>query len=298
MASIIEPNPVEPDLALRWFPGGDPLIPSLLLPKDLALASALLRERPRDQRRVAEVGVYKGWWSIGVIRNVDGAEIIGIDPFHGEWGAGIRAELGTNLNRDRAAHAFRLYASREAAEREISPGSLAMVHIDGEHTEGAATGDLDWAHRMLAGDGVIVMDDFRNAWWPGVGAALHGFIRRTDFRIFAVTERKAYLCRADSHEERLHYLGTRLSRQTELAWARHWGEGEVEASSQRPDVLGFPLLLVLGADDTLPSGNGAPWVAGWAARLRQRLAPIAADLLPPLVVRAMIHRGWINRPTV
>lgn len=47
-----------------------------------------------------------------------------------------------------------------------------MIHADGLHTELQVLADLKNAESKLRDGGVMIVDDFRHAWFPGITSAL------------------------------------------------------------------------------------------------------------------------------
>lgn len=282
-------------LRLRWFPSDGSAV--WLPPKELAIAAMLLEARRPEDRAAVEIGVFRGAWSVGVLRNVDGVSIVGVDPFPGEGGDEIRADLEARIALNGLGDRFSLVTTRGDADVRIEPGSVALIHVDGEHTEAAVDADLRWCDRMLSDDGVVVMDDYLHPWFPGISSAMHEFLRAHRFRMLMATEQKAYLCRSGAHGRLLAQVEDRLRRQTEVPWSRHFLEGEEPGYVQRPDVLGAPVLLLLGYADVLPlPGGRRSRRVGEVAR-RRRLAGLLDDWLPPAAVRGLRRLYRALRPT-
>lgn len=224
-----------------------------LAPKDLALAAALLRTFPEDRRTAVEIGVWKGAWSLGVLENVANSRMLGVDPYPGKTGHEIRSILEMRVAAAKLGERFRLVESLAAATSVLVGEEPVLIHIDGEHTELGAGKDLEWASQVLAPGGVIVVDDYVHIWFPGIASAMHSFLRAADFRIVLVTENKAYLCRESQHAKWYARLEASLGNQSSVLWFRHFGEGGTPRYIQVPDVLGSPVLLVLGEADVLPA---------------------------------------------
>lgn len=268
------------DLRLRKFPPRSAAI--WLPPKDLALAAAMLSSVPNGRRLAIEVGVWKGAWSIGVLLNVDGSSIIGVDPFPGPSGPGTEAQLREFVAISGVGQRFSLVRSTAEAEALTPTRAPTLIHVDGEHTESSATLDLEWAGRVLAPDGIIVVDDYRHVWFPGVSSAVYGFIRSSPFRMVLATENKAYLCREEAHADWYHWLEKTLHGQRLLEWARHYGEADSTPYIQVPDVLSHRVIMVVGASDVLPK-------SGSYGRLAERFRRWAVDLLPPALLRGALR---------
>lgn len=251
-----------------------------LRPKDLALAAAVLRTFPDERRTAVEIGVWKGAWSLGIAENVPKAVVLGVDPYPGLQGPEIRAVLDSRISATGLADRFRLFPSLADAASHVHPVTPVLIHVDGEHTEAGADADLQWSGQIIARDGLIIVDDYRHVWFPGISSAMHAFLGSANFRIVLVTENKAYLCRASHHSEWHAKLTQLLSTQSAVQWFNYLGEGGTPTYIQAPDVLGQSVLLVLGDADVLPIGDQTP--SSFLGLVRRA----ARELLPPV-----LHRG-------
>jgi len=71
------------------------------------------------------------------------------------------------------------------------------IHIDGEHSTPAVRNDLAVAHRLLAADGLVVVDDFMGWVYPQVTEAVFAYLRDHPRKFTLVLSgfEKAYLAR-------------------------------------------------------------------------------------------------------
>jgi len=89
---------------------------------------------------------------------------------------------------------------------------LRILHIDGCHEHIAVFRDMKLFSQKMAPDGVMILDDFNDAEYPGVNSGCMEFLcSGTEWRIFAVGQNKAYLCRKDYYEFYVKSLVTTLS---------------------------------------------------------------------------------------
>jgi len=256
-----------------------------LMPKDLALAAAILSRFPVGRRVAIEIGVWRGGWSIGVLENVDTSSVIGVDPYPSPSSEMARAALLDRLDRTGTAARFHLVPSRTEAEAFVRRGEAALVHVDGLHTETGAGADLEWAGRMIGEDGIIVVDDYLHAWFPGISSAMHAFLREQDYRMVLATENKAYLCRRIAHARWYRELTQMLEGNPDIEWARHADEAWPVGYLEVPDVLGASILMALGRADVLPRGV-APGTSPRSLCVRS-LRSVSRELLPPILHRAI-----------
>ncbi len=85
---------------------------------------------------------------------------------------------------------------------QLGEAQFRFIHIDGGHSQAEALTDMQLCAAHLAPQGVMVVDDYENAYWPGVTAAVDAFLAaHGDFTILAdlnrhgAVGRKIYLVR-------------------------------------------------------------------------------------------------------
>lgn len=189
---------------------------------------------------VLEVGVWKGAWTSVMLKNMPQVDATGIDPYPMS-AAPVRSEMLERLEDLGVRNRFTLYSSWS----DIHTSAFSMVHVDGEHSERAALRDLAFAFENLAPGGVVVVDDFRNKWYPGVASALYQFLKTHDARLFLATDRKAYIARRFD-AQRLYAEVLELLQGDEQIQIWRWfrDNGEQEPLYPEPtDVLGQPVLI-------------------------------------------------------
>lgn len=76
-------------------------------------------------------------------------------------------------------------------------GRIRLFSIDGAHTEEATTNDLQVAEAALADEGMVLIDDCFNEYWPEVSWALAKYLLGNGALLpIAITPGKVLLCRA------------------------------------------------------------------------------------------------------
>lgn len=135
-----------------------------------------------------EIGVHHGKFLLGLEQLIDqGEKVIGIDIFGNQHlnvdasGSGDRAAFDANVAKF-AAHPGRVLAwsadslALDAGEvlHAASDHRFRLISIDGGHTPEHTLSDLGLAEQVLAPGGLVFLDDYYNADWPGVH---EGFIR-------------------------------------------------------------------------------------------------------------------------
>lgn len=164
------------------------------------------------QGHFAEIGTFEGRFFIAMALGLaPGESALGIDTF--DWpDAGLIdrfhshcARLGLTPDRYRAIKAD----ARDLGPAEITAalgGPVRFWHIDGDHTPGNLTADLDLAVQVLHPQGVLCLDDMLHPGYPLLVAAVQAWLaRHPEMRVLAVIDRedivaaaKLMLCRAEA----------------------------------------------------------------------------------------------------
>jgi hypothetical protein len=225
---------------------------------------------------VLEVGVWKGAWSSVVLMNVTGALVQGVDPYPGrpDYRDGVIRRLGALGVGDRFFLADSL--------ADLPPEAIfSMIHLDGEHSERALLEELDYAVNHLTPDGVVIVDDFRHAWFPGVASALFKAVHTGPLRVFAVSGNKAYLALVGQADERYRDLSNHFGGPMGVPVWTHWRQWDDDVEYiQRPDIAGQRVLIC---------GLHRPAEVGSKGRR------LARGLLPPIVYNAASRvRQWLS----
>lgn len=83
-----------------------------------------------------------------------------------------------------------------ALDQRIRPGSLRFISVDGGHTVEHTVNDLQIAARLVANEGVVILDDILNHHWPGVIEGAFRFLATSPVLVpFALGHNKLYLCK-------------------------------------------------------------------------------------------------------
>jgi predicted O-methyltransferase YrrM len=122
------------------------LIGAFIQPGETFTVVDLFGDSPPDEGNVEEVGRYYENLSQAAFE----ANYRGV---HGDLPVIVRGPSTTI--RERAAH-----------------GRHRFVHVDASHEYGHVLEDIETAKQLLAPDGIVVFDDYRSEFFPGVAAAL------------------------------------------------------------------------------------------------------------------------------
>lgn len=256
---------------------------------DADLASAvlrLIREQFADAPRVAEIGVWKGAWASVVLMDDVTSRVVGVDPYpHNAEARTIALDRMRTLGVDQR---FTLVPTLDDID---SSSRFHMVHVDGEHSERQALIDLRFAHRHLEPGGMIVVDDYRDLWFPGVSSALYRFCAEADFRLVMAT-RKAYIAHADHSAEWYRRLHALLSTEPEVTAYRSRSEFDPRFRPAPLRGLAGEPFLVCMPTSVIRSAPG-----GVVRRLAIALTPPALERIA-YRVDDVLRRGrirWASR---
>jgi hypothetical protein len=223
--------------------------------------------------RVLELGVFRGAFAQTVLMNNASSHVTGIDPYPFLGGNEMRQEMLQELSdlnlTDRFALLEEWRSSPETARFDV-------LHIDGEHSEVALRRDLEEASKRIADDGMIVVDDVRHKWFPGVASATYSFLEQSEFCLLADSGQKFYLVREPFLEKaRASFISTY---QEHLAIYHNFSDFNLDARYlQLPDVGGNPVLLVREKSVPPKSTKGFRW--------RRSYFLMAADSVRSLLIR-------------
>jgi hypothetical protein len=175
------------------------------------------------------------------------------------------------------------------ADGRIPAGSCRFVHVDASHLYEHVAGDIQVARKALAPDGVIVLDDYRAEHTPEVAAAAWEAVFQHGLHPICLSSQKFYGTWGDPEpavSALRAVVGTWPGRHTidttiaGESFVRLGGNGEPPA---------FPASRFHSPSVLRPTIRTAQEKAPASPR-RPRLRRVAADLLPPLVVRAVKRR--------
>ncbi|MBQ0983969.1 class I SAM-dependent methyltransferase [Streptomyces sp. F63] len=191
----------------------------------------------------------------------------------------------------------------------ITPGSCRFVHVDASHLYEHVAGDIETARKALAPGGVVVLDDFRSEHTPGVAAAAWEAVFNGGLRPVCLSTQKLYGTWDDPEPLQDELLAemrrrgdTRISVQDVAGRRLLRFSGRPEAP--RPVVSRFadrpsPGEAARPAGSPGHGGAAAPAPAApavSAARRAGRARRLAADVLPPVVTRAIRRRRRRGKP--
>ncbi|MFC8870106.1 class I SAM-dependent methyltransferase [Streptomyces sp. NPDC057148] len=177
------------------------------------LGAIPLLDPPNDE--ILEIGTLYGMFSAGLVRMMErdgrSPNLTIVDPF-----AGVQLQPGTDERPDPTGtpvdeHAVRtnlgLAGPAGAAARiqqgfsedpetraAVSDRRYGVIVVDGDHSAKGVAQDLEWAEEIAAPGGIVVLDDYGDPNWPGIGDALDDHLKGdTRFTYLGKAARSAYL---------------------------------------------------------------------------------------------------------
>jgi SAM-dependent methyltransferase len=184
---------------------------------------------------VLEVGVWKGGWAFTLLQNSNNISIIGLDPYPN------LIDIQKRVQKEELKFTnFKLVSNWT----QLPHKNFDLIHLDAEHTENAVAQDLASCMRNLKPGGILIVDDIRHPYFPGVAFSIYNFINEFKLSMLILSEFKAYLCREeDFHKIRSSFLESII--ESKLLFEKHINELNPEkiAYAENPTVRGYPVLL-------------------------------------------------------
>jgi hypothetical protein len=183
---------------------------------------------------------------------------------------------------------------------EVEPRSCRFVHIDASHLYDHVYNDIGAAHDLLLPGGIVVLDDFRSEHTPGVSIAAWEAVLNRGLRPVCLSTQKLYATWDDAEPVQDGLLEmVRARTDCHLSVQQAAGHRIVRLKSKGMQAPPFPpsrhahdpepaTAAAIPAQPTRSAQPAAP-----AARPERPAAPrsrtrrLAADLLPPVVTRAI-----------
>ena len=180
------------------------------------LAAAPLLAPPNDE--VLEIGTLYGMFGAALLRMLERSgrepQFTIIDPLVGtqlQNGSSITNDASGTPVEERAVHTnlalagaagqrTRLhvgYSTDPKAQAAVGDREYGLIIVDGDHSREGVIADLAWVEKIVAPGGVVILDDFGDAKWPGVEQAWeHHESNGTRLRLLGRAASSGYL-RAD-----------------------------------------------------------------------------------------------------
>ncbi|MCT7352180.1 class I SAM-dependent methyltransferase [Streptomyces sp. 15-116A] len=154
------------------------------------LSTVPLLDPPNED--ILEIGTLYGMFGTGLIRMMQRAghdpRLTIVDPLAGEQlqpgtttsadptgtpvrEAAVRANLALAGEAGTTARIQRGFSEDPEVRAQVSDRSYGVIIIDGDHSAAGVAADLEWAEKIVAPGGIVVLDDFGDPKWPGIKEA-------------------------------------------------------------------------------------------------------------------------------
>ncbi|MCA1748992.1 MAG: class I SAM-dependent methyltransferase [Parasphingopyxis sp.] len=181
-----------------------------------------------DPGPIGEIGVFHGKFFIGLVHTMGASEgntaidVFDMQEFNLDGaGKGNQEIFGANLEKCgiprsavdmRAADSMGLTADDASELRKRTGGGFSLFSVDGCHTVEHTMNDLGFALEVTRRDGIIFVDDYYNANWPGVqeGVAKLYHNQAPRFVPLVYTSNKLFLCNLSFHERYIEAIRAHL----------------------------------------------------------------------------------------
>jgi len=280
-------RPIHLDDVPGWFP-----------PLDRLLFTWLLERQARQELHgdLVELGVYLGKSAVLLGRHLREAEKFTVcDLFEGDAPDERNQAEATKSYASLTRRAFEenylsfhdelprvVQGPSSVISTEVAPRTCRFVHIDASHLYEHVYGDIGAAHELLLPGGIVVLDDFRSEHTPGVSVAAWEAVLNRGLRPLCLSTQKLYGTWGDPEPLQDELLAM-LRGRTDIALSVQEAAGHrlVRAKSKGLKAPDFPC----SRHDVEDPPEAVPAAPKPAPHSRARR--LAADLLPPLVTRAV-----------
>jgi hypothetical protein len=299
--------PRELDDVPGWFPVLDQLLFNWFLDR---------QEAAGERGDLLEVGVYMGKSAIFLGRHLQEGESYTVcDLFESDAPDDANAAEATKSYRStltRRAFEANYLAFHDELPRvlqgpsslvpgEVKPRSCRFVHIDASHLYEHVRDDITAARDILLPGGVVVLDDFRSEHTPGVSIAAWEAVLNRGLNPVCLSTQKLYGTWGDPEPLQEALLEMAAGRDDcHLSNQRAAGHRVIRLKSKGMKAPDFPESRHWTEPEPAPTPAG-PTVT--AVRSRPQPRPplsgarrLAADLLPPVVTRAIRKARAGRRP--
>jgi hypothetical protein len=141
---------------------------------------------------MVELGVYRGKSAAILASRIARDENLHLFDIADYFDRPALAKTGASLS-------FKVANTLDLAKRDFRGlrRSIRFCHIDASHMFEPTMHEMALADFMLSSDGILCLDDYTNLNYSQILAATFKYLfkRRTDLKMFLVTDEKAYLCR-------------------------------------------------------------------------------------------------------
>lgn len=138
-----------------------------------------------------EIGVWKGGWILSLLTNEKSRSAVCVDPYPN---LEYIKDIFLGLVNDKAPNRVTLISELTELDKRFVDLKFDVVHLDGEHSQGAMAYDLLMTVPKLKDEGLLIVDDIFYHDFPGVTAALFQSLDSLNLAPFLFSRKKLYLC--------------------------------------------------------------------------------------------------------
>ncbi|GGT30483.1 class I SAM-dependent methyltransferase [Streptomyces chromofuscus] len=300
------PRPRRLDDVPGWFPVLDQVLFDWLLNR---------QEAAGVRGDLLEVGVYMGKSAIFLGRHLrEGEHYTVCDLFEGDapddanraestksYSALTRQAFETNYLSFHDELPRVVQGPSSLVPGEVERNSCRFVHIDGSHLYEHVYDDIGAARDVLVPDGIVVLDDFRSEHTPGVSVAVWEAVLSRGLRPICLSTQKLYGTWGDPEPVQEELLAMVRGRgDCGLSVQQAAGHRLVRLKSKGMKAPDFPPSRHAERDASptvpKPAAASASTCPAPPRKPPTRARRLAADLLPPLLTRA-IRKARVTGPS-
>jgi hypothetical protein len=140
---------------------------------------------------IVEMGVYHGKSAVIMAGRLSDAETLHLYDIADYFDRDTLQESNRKLR-------FNIGSTMDLKRKDFPRRAIRFCHIDASHMFDPTMHEMALADYMLSDDGILCLDDYTNLNYSQILAATfkYLFTKRTDLKLFLVTNEKAYLCRS------------------------------------------------------------------------------------------------------
>ncbi|GAA1178558.1 class I SAM-dependent methyltransferase [Streptomyces hebeiensis] len=95
----------------------------------------------------------------------------------------VRANLALGGRTGAEARVERGFSGDPEVRAAVSDRRYGVIVVDGDHSAEGVLADLEWAEEIVAPGGIVVLDDYGDAHWPGVQRSTDEYLARGTSRL-------------------------------------------------------------------------------------------------------------------
>ena len=165
---------------------------------------------------VLEIGIHHGQFFIALNQLIDDHQSYAVDVFDDQHlnidfsGEGDYHQFIDNLNKfDKHRGQNVKIIKGDSTDNSIfdNISKCHYVSVDGGHTVQHVINDLTIATNLLTNNGIVIVDDYFNHWWPSVTEGIMKFLMTSPILVpFATSKNKMWMCKLSYQNKYFEYI--------------------------------------------------------------------------------------------